>query len=269
MLTHQTTLVEMTMTRTSKSDAAATPVSRRTLIGRLALASAGGIGASVLPASSLFAAAANAGPLAAIDSGFALPPRETPAEALRELAAGNRRFVDGKPVGPNRSMARLKEVAPKQNPFAAVLACADSRVPVEILFDQGFGDLFVCRAAGNIVTPEMLASLEFGTLVLGAKALLVLGHSSCGAVKATIAGDAVPGQISTLYQHIQPAVDRVAALTKDGKAETEAVAHENVRMQAHLLARSSPVLRGLVKEGKLAIVGGMYDLASGRVSMLG
>ena len=258
------------MTRSTRSDAAtATTVSRRTLLGRLALAGAGGVVASALPARSLFAAVEDAQSLATIDSGFALPQVDTPAEALRELAAGNRRFVDGKPGGPNRTMARLREVAPKQHPFAAVLACADSRVPVEILFDQGFGDVFVCRVAGNIVTPEVVASLEFGTLVLGAKALLVLGHSSCGAVKATIAGDTVPGQISTLYQHIRPAVDRVAVQSRDGTTETEAVAHENVRIQAHLLARSSPVLAGLVKEGKLAIAGGMYDLASGRVTLLG
>ncbi len=259
------------MTRSSRSDdaATATTISRRTLLGRLALAGAGGVVASALPTSSLLAAVEDGESLATIDSGFALPQVDTPAEALRELAAGNRRFVDGQPVGPNRTLARLREVAPKQLPFAAILACADSRVPVELLFDQGFGDLFVCRAAGNIVTPEMVASLEFGTLVLGSKTLLVLGHSSCGAVQATIAGDAVPGQISTLYQHIQPAVDRVAAQSPEGKAETEAVAHENVRMQAQLLARSSPVLAGLVKEGKLTIAGGMFDLPSGRVTMLG
>ena len=186
----------------------------------------------------------------------------TPQQALAALAAGNQRFVAGTPTAPNRDAARLRAVAPAQTPFAAVLACADSRVPVELLFDQGFGDIFVCRAAGNIVTPELLASLEFGTLVLGAKALVVLGHTSCGAVKATMAGDAVPGQISTLYQHIQPAVDRAP-----GKGVDE-VAAENVRVQMALLRTASPVIRQLVQEGKLAVAGGMADLATGRVAML-
>ena len=186
----------------------------------------------------------------------------TPEEALRELRAGNQRFVDGKSTEPNRTMARIRELSRSQSPFAAVLSCADSRVPVEILFDQGFGDLFVCRAAGNIVTPEIIGSLEFGTAVLGAKALVVLGHTGCGAVKATIAGDAVPGQISTLYRHIQPAVDRTPS------RELEEVARENVRVQVRLLRTASPVVAGLVREKKLAVTGGVYDLATGRVTML-
>ncbi len=186
----------------------------------------------------------------------------TPAEALRALREGNARFVAGRVTEPNRNLARVREVAPKQAPFAAVLGCADSRVPVELLFDQGFGDLFVCRAAGNVVTPEIIASLEFGTLVLGSKVLVVLGHSSCGAVAATIAGEPVPGQISTLYQRIQPAVDAVAG------RELEPVAAENVRMQVRLLRRSSPVVAGLVRDGKLQVVGGMYDLKTGAVTFM-
>jgi carbonic anhydrase len=143
-----------------------------------------------------------------------------------------------------------------------VLSCADSRVPVEIVFDQGFGDVFVCRAAGNIVTPELIGSLEFGTAVLGAKALVVLGHTHCGAVKATIAGQAVPGQISTLYRHIRPAVDRSAT------RELEDVARHNVRIQAELLRTSSPVIAQLIAEEKLVVAGGFYDLETGRVTLL-
>lgn len=257
------------MSRTiSSTDHATAGISRRSLLGRIAVAGAGGLIATAMPVGSLFAAVRDEGRPGAPDANAMHNPIGTPADALRALADGNRRFADGRPAALNRSLSRLKDVAPKQAPFAAVLSCADSRVPVEIVFDQGVGDVFVCRAAGNIVTPEMLASLEFGTLVLGAQALVVLGHSDCGAVKATIAGEAVPGQISTLYQHIQPAVDRVAAQSSQGKADLEAVAHENVRMQARLLARSSPVLGRLVKEGKLTIAGGMYDLATGRVAML-
>lgn len=224
-------------------------VSRRRALGLLALS-----GAAV-------AVGAAPGTLHAADV-FDPASIATPEQALAELMAGNARFVAGRTVGPNRSMARLREVVPTQNPFAAVLSCADSRVPVEIVFDQGFGDVFVCRAAGNIVTPELIGSLEFGTLVLGSKVLMVMGHTGCGAVKATIAGDPVPGQISTLYRHIQPAVDRVAS------RELEAVTRENVRVQAGLLRASSPVVAQLVREKKLIVAGGVYDLATGRVAMV-
>ena len=197
----------------------------------------------------------------AFPAGFTRPVN-TPDEALAALREGNARFVAGRVTEPNRSLARVREVAPRQSPFAAVLGCADSRVPVELLFDQGFGDLFVCRAAGNVATPEIVASLEFGTLVLGSKLLLVLGHSSCGAVAATIAGEPVPGQISTLYQRIEPAVEAVP-----GRGP-EAVAAENVRIQVRLLRRASPVVAGLVRDGKLRVVGGMYDLKTGVVKFL-
>ena len=189
-------------------------------------------------------------------------PIDTPDQALAALMEGNRRFVSGHVTSPHRNLERVRQVAPKQEPFAAVLGCADSRVPVEILFDQGFGDVFVCRAAGNIVTPELIGSLEFGTLVLGAKALVVLGHTHCGAVKATIAGQAVPGQISTLYRHIRPAVDRSAT------RELEDVARHNVRIQAELLRTSSPVIAQLIAEEKLVVAGGVYDLETGRVTLL-
>ena len=110
----------------------------------------------------------------------------TPDAALKKLMDGNKRFVDRKRQNPNQDLVRLAEVAKSQKPFAAVLGCADSRFPSEIIFDQGLGDLFVCRVAGNVATPEEIGSLEFGTLVLGAKVLVVVGHKRCGAVDATI-----------------------------------------------------------------------------------
>lgn len=187
------------------------------------------------------------------------PARVTPDEALAQLYEGNRRFAAGDLTSSNRNMARLKEVAPRQTPFAAFLGCADSRVPIEIVFDQGFGDLFVTRVAGNVATPEVIGSLEFGTAVLGAKVLYVLGHSACGAVSATAKGDAVPGQISSLYYHIRPAV-------KAAGGDVDRAIEQNVRHQAELLAEASPVIAGLVKAGLLKVAGGVYDLSSGRVT---
>jgi carbonic anhydrase len=182
----------------------------------------------------------------------------TPAEALAALTEGNRRFAAGQPIAPHRDFARLREIAPKQAPFAAFLGCADSRVPVEIVFDQGFGDLFVSRIAGNIAVAEQIASLEFGTAVLGAKVLYVLGHTACGAVSATMAGTDVPGQISALYYHIRPAV------RASGGSLDKAII-ENVRNQALALRDGSTVINRMVNEGKLLVVGGVYDLGTGRV----
>lgn len=185
--------------------------------------------------------------------------RLTPDAAWQRLLEGNRRFVDGKALAPHRDAARRAEVAETQRPFAAFLSCADSRVPLEIVFDEGIGDLFVVRNAGNITTPEVIASLEYGTLVLGAAVLVVVGHSGCGAVKAAMAGDAVPGQISTLYQHLMPAVDR-------GGKDIDAVTRANVEVQARTLRQASPVIAGLVREGKLAVRGVVYDIKSGRLA---
>lgn len=196
---------------------------------------------------------------ASIEPWQPVSPDLTPDQAMTRLIDGNRRFSAGNATNPNRSLARLKEVAPEQRPFAAVLSCADSRVPVELLFDQGFGDLFVVRVAGNIATPEEIASLEFGTLVLGAKVIYVLGHSGCGAVKAAIAGAPVPGQISVLFQHLRPAV-------RAGGNDLAKATRENVRIQATNLAESSPVLADLVKTGKLKIGGGVYQLETGTVT---
>lgn len=188
----------------------------------------------------------------------------TPDQALNELLAGNQRFVANKRTSPNISPSRLTEVAKGQNPFAAVLSCADSRVPVEIVFDQGLGDIFVVRDAGNIATPEEIGSLEFGTAVLGAKVLMVIGHSACGAVKATIAGKPVPGQIGSILAAIQPAVDQV----KDKPGDTLLNAtRANVLFQMNKL-KQSPIISGLINEGKLKVVGAYYDLDTGEITLV-
>jgi carbonic anhydrase len=186
----------------------------------------------------------------------------SPEAALREMMAGNRRFVESGMTSFNDDLAILKEkTAEKQEPFAAVLSCADSRVPVELIFDQSIGHLFVTRVAGNVASSVLIASLEYGVAVLGTKVIMVLGHSNCGAVKATIDAKAAPGQISGLYRYIRPAVDRAGT-------NIDAAIRANATMQAALLRESSPVIAGAVKSNGLRVVAAYYDLASGRVSLL-
>jgi carbonic anhydrase len=186
----------------------------------------------------------------------------TPETALQAMLDGNKRFVEQKLESFAEDLAILKQnTASKQEPFAAVLACADSRVPVELIFDQSIGHLFVNRVAGNISTPEIIASLEYGAAVLGTKAIMVLGHAGCGAAKAAIEGKAVPGQISALYAPLRPAVDQAGH-------DLDAVVKINAKIQARLLRKASPVIAGLVKDGRLAVVAAYYDLASGKVSLL-
>ena len=202
-------------------------------------------------------AAALAAPLRAAAQ-TSLPP----AAAMQALLDGNKRFVAQRLTSFDEDLTILRQnTVAKQEPFAAVLSCADSRVPVELLFDQSIGHLFVTRVAGNVATSEIIASLEYGATVLGTAAIMVLGHSGCGAVKATIEGKAVPGQISGLYAPIRPAV---AAAGSD----LEAVVKANAKIQANLLATASPLLAGLIKDGKLQIAAGYYDLGSGAVSVL-
>lgn len=186
----------------------------------------------------------------------------TPDEALKALTDGNQRYVSGQLKSLDEDLSILKaKTAEKQEPFAAILSCADSRVPVEFVFDQSIGHLFVVRVAGNISTPEITASLEYGIAVLGTRVLMVLGHSNCGAVKATIEGKAVPGQISALYAPIRPAVD---AAGPDLNAAIDA----NAKIQAGLLSQASPIIAGAIKEGKLKVVPARYDIATGQVSLL-
>ncbi|GAB4276218.1 MAG: carbonic anhydrase [Oscillatoriaceae cyanobacterium] len=188
----------------------------------------------------------------------------TPDEALQKLMDGNKRFVEQKRQNPNQNTARLTEVARGQNPFAAILSCADSRVPTEIVFDQGFGDLFVVREAGNIATSEETGSLEFGTAVLGAKVLMVIGHEGCGAVNAAMKGDAVPGQIGSILAAIKPAL---ANVTGEGDKRLENAIKANVMLQMSRL-QASPVIQQLLKEGKLKVVGAYYDLDTGVISLI-
>jgi carbonic anhydrase len=186
----------------------------------------------------------------------------TPDAAVAELVAGNKRYTQNNLTSQQHDLDILKQhTAEKQEPFAAVLSCADSRVPVELVFDQSIGHLFVTRVAGNLVTPEIIGSLEYGAAVLGTKVILVMGHANCGAVKAAIQGKEVPGQISSLFPHLQPAVDQAGH-------DLEAAIKANAKYQAMLLRQASTVISGMVKSGKVKVEAGYYDLASGTVTML-
>lgn len=148
-----------------------------------------------------------------------------------------------------------------QQPFAAVLACADSRVPVELVFDQSIGQIFVTRVAGNMTTPEIIASLEYGAAELGVKVILVMGHGCCGAIEAAIASKTVPGQISALFPHLQPAVDQAGP-------DPDAAAKANAKLQADLLRKASTVISGMVNDGTLLVLSAFYNIASGEVTLL-
>lgn len=207
---------------------------------------------------------------AGIGSKFELPAQAvednniSPDQALKMLMEGNKRFATKKPQNINRGFERLSAVAKSQKPFAAILGCADSRVPSEIIFDRGFGDLFICRVAGNVATSEEIGSLEFGTLVLGAKVILVMGHKRCGAVEATLKGASVPGQIGSLLDAIKPAIGRSEGKPGD---RLENATKANVLVQAEKL-KASPVISQLIQEGKLKIVGSYYDLETGEVTLV-
>jgi carbonic anhydrase len=193
------------------------------------------------------------------------PQPVSPDAAIKRLVEGNQRFVDGKRLNPNQSRLRLQETAVGQYPFAAILGCSDSRVPAEIVFDQGLGDLFVVRLAGNIAAQEAIGSLEFATAVLGAQTIVVLGHARCGAVSAAVKGDPLPGRIGIFVEDIKPAVESIRK--KTGNIEENAII-ANVQYQVARLAESSTILANLIKEGKLKIVGGHYDLAKGKITLL-
>ena len=208
-------------------------------------------------------------PLHADPASAPQPRARTPQEALRRLMAGNQRFVGGAPpLLASRGIAHMRELAEKQTPFASILGCADSRVPPEILFDQGFGDLFVARVAGNIATSEVIGSLEYAAQLLGTQLVMVLGHTACGAVSATVQGGAVPGQIGSLFPYIHPAAEMVSK-EKPGEASSRpAVIAQNVRHQVAILRNASPVLKDLIGAGKLDVVGGVFHFRTGRVELL-
>jgi carbonic anhydrase len=192
--------------------------------------------------------------------------RSSPAAALDELLAGNRRFTSGRTSAHRRDLAMLQQTLEKQEPFAAILSCSDSRVPVEVVFDQTIGQLFVVRVAGNIVTAEIVASLEYAAAVLGTNTILVMGHSRCGAVTAAIQRKALPeqplpGQISALFPHIEAAV-------KEAGPDVEATIRANALIQSNRLREMSPLLASMIDAGTVKVATGYFDIRSGLVTLL-
>ena len=184
---------------------------------------------------------------------------------LNELKAGNQRHQKHQHTHPHESAARQQELIKGQSPHAVILACADSRVSPEIVFDQGLGDLFVVRVAGNIATDAEIASIEDAVEHLHVPLVVVMGHQSCGAVGAAIEGGEAPGHLPTLIQAIRPAVDEARKLPGDLSANAVRI---NVELVVDRLRSSKPLLAHLVHEGKLRIVGAVYALDTGRVEWL-
>ena len=191
----------------------------------------------------------------------------TPPQALAELRAGNARFVSGLPRV-RHPAADVKATAPGQYPFAVVLSCLDSRQPIELVLDQGIGDIFSARVAGNILDDDILGSMEFACKVSGAKLIAVIGHSNCGAIKG--AADQVElGNLTGLLTRIKPAMEQVPDDGQPRNAKNNAfvakVAEANVRLVLQQIRERSPILREMLDQGKIGLVGGMYDLSTGEI----
>src|SRR5829696_1897569 len=195
--------------------------------------------------------------------------RESESDALRLLIEGNARYVANEPRERDFSAGRASR-ALGQAPFAAILGCADSRVAPELAFDQPPGDLFVVRVAGNFVTTAGLGSLEYGAAVLGTKVIMVLGHTSCGAVNATVEalqkGNTLPGHIADLVRAMKPGIEPV--LKQPGADLNQRAVIANVRSNVRHLAEAQPILAEMVATKKLKVVGGVYDIATGKVTLV-
>jgi carbonic anhydrase len=196
------------------------------------------------------------------------PAVSTADEALNNLMAGNARYVQGSPIHPNQSAERQAEVAQGQHPWAAILGCIDSRVPPELVFDQGLGDLFVARTAGQVIDNVVLGSLEYA-VEEGVKLIIVLGHQSCGAVKATIqtlqTNGHAEGQIAAIVEAIKPAV--VVAQSQPGDLLDNSV-KANVTLEVEYLKSSSQIISHALDQGAIKLVGARYDLGTGAVNLL-
>ena len=186
-------------------------------------------------------------------------------DAMLKLLEGNKRFVASKLVHPNQTAERRAEVANGQAPFAVIVGCSDSRIPPEIIFDQGLGDLFIIRVAGNIVDDVALGSIEYAVDHLGTDLVVVLGHGKCGAVSATVQGGEAHGHIADIVKVIAPAVEK--AKSQSGDIIDNAI-KANIELVVDKISSSKPILSNLVSSGKLKIIGAYYNIESGAVEIM-
>ncbi len=198
-------------------------------------------------------------------------PTYTSTDALDLLMAGNVRFVSGMPEHRNTGSGRIAETSAGQSPFAVVLTCADSRVPAELIFDRGIGDIFVVRVAGNTSGPVQAGSVEYAVEHLGSPLIVVMGHSACGAVKAAASGNEAHGNIGALLAPIAPAIAEAKASAEPTSADgfTQLAVRCNVLRSMSDLISCSPAIATRVESGEVRLVGAVYDLSSGRVEWLG
>lgn len=217
-----------------------------------------------------FTGLAGAGDPHAAGAAHSAAPAITPDQALKTLKDGNARYIAGKSLNLRRDAKRRAEtVSGGQHPFAVILSCSDSREPVEILFDQGIGDLFVVRVAGNVADIDELGTMEYGADHLGAPLIVVLGHSKCGAVTAVVKGEHVHGNIPMLVDNIIPAAAKSKAKNLKGDDLIADAVKSNVMQSIEDTFKKSDALRERVAGGKLKIVGGVYDLEKGTVEWMG
>ena len=186
-------------------------------------------------------------------------------QAIQKLVDGNKRFCLSKQIYPNQSVQHRHKLATGQKPFAVVVGCSDSRVSPEIIFDQGLGDLFVIRVAGNIVDNAALGSIEYAVDHLGTQLVVVLGHSKCGAVTATVQSGHAPGHVISIVNAIRPSVEKAKALAGDLTDNTIKV---NAQSVADQIRNSQPVLAEMHKNGKIEVVSAYYDIETGEVHIL-
>jgi len=227
------------------------PARRRFMGLTMAAAAASGLALSAAPA------------LAAAPKLLTPLPANTPDEAVAKLLAGNARYLRLRHTGSPRDFEMLRsQTAEGQAPFAALLACSDSRVPVELLFDQSIGNIFTVRVAGNVASSVVIGSLEYAVEALKVKTLMVLGHTQCGAVKAALDNKDVPGQVTTLYSYMR------TAITNTPSKGYRAVVEQNAIEQAKVLSTASPVIAQHVARGDLRVQPAIYDVETGKVALL-